>query len=56
MNGKIAKKIRKEFNALERKFSKSKNDIADELVRELLDAPLKYRFKFAMRIIFGRRH
>ena len=36
-------------------LKKERQDIADDLVRELLDAPFKYRFLFAAKLVFRRR-
>lgn len=47
MSGKTEKKYR-------RAFRKNQNLIADKLVFELLDAPFKYRFGFAMKLLFRR--
>lgn len=55
MSEKRARQIRKEFNKLERETKIKKQTVADNCVRELLNAPFKYRFLFAMRIIFHRR-
>lgn len=51
MSGKTARQIRKEFNRLKI----SKQNMADNLVRELLNAPFKYRFLFAMKVLFPKR-
>jgi len=48
MSGKTDKKIR-------RIIRKNHQKISDDLVRELLDAPFKFRFVFAMKIIFRRK-
>ena len=48
MSGKTEKKIR-------RTFRKNYQNISDSLVRELLDAPLRFRLAFAMKIIFRRK-
>lgn len=55
MSEKRARQIRKEFNRLERKTMVRKREVADEVARELLNAPFKYRFLFAMKVIFHRR-
>lgn len=55
MSGKTARQVRKEFNKLEEKIVVSKNEVADQLARELLNSPFKYRFKFAMKVLFHRR-
>lgn len=53
MSGKTSRMVRKGLNRLARK----ENAIAENIVRELLDAPLKFRLLFAMRILFrnGKR-
>lgn len=51
MNGKNSRMIRKCINSLNR----SKQETANDVVRELLNAPFKYRFGFAMKLIFHRR-
>lgn len=51
MSGKTSRMVRKELNRLARK----ENEIAESLVRELLDAPLKFRLLFAIRIVFRKR-
>ena len=51
MRGKTDRKIRKAVNAVVRKEDK----IADQIVLELLNAPFKYRFKFAMKLLFWRK-
>ena len=55
MSEKRARQIRKEFNRVERKAMAHKREVADEVARELLNAPFKYRFLFAMKVIFHRR-
>lgn len=50
MSEKRARQIRKEINALRRNNA----CVANELVRELLSSPLKYRFLFAIKLIFKR--
>lgn len=52
MSGKTDRRIRKGLNALQ----KGQQDIADDLVRELLNAPFKYRFLFAAKLVFRRRN
>lgn len=51
MSGKTDRRIRRGLNRLARR----EQDIADGLVRKLLEAPFKFRFLFAMRIIFRMR-
>lgn len=55
MSGKQARQVRKEFNKLEEKIVVRRSEVADDVARELLNSPFKYRFKFAMKIIFHRR-
>lgn len=47
MGGKTEKKLR-------RAFRKNQQIISDKLVLELMGAPFKYRFLFAMKLIFRR--
>ena len=51
MSGKTDRRIRKEVNHLIR----NNQAVADNLVKELLNSPFKYRFLFAMKLIFHRR-
>lgn len=51
MSGKTDRRIRREFNRLKR----NNQAVADNLVLELLNSPFKYRFLFAMKLIFHRR-
>ena len=51
MSGKNSRMIRKGINALNR----SKQETANDVVRELLNAPFRYRLGFAMKLIFHRR-
>lgn len=51
MSGKKNRMIRKGLNAMMR----SRQEISDSLVLELLNAPLKYRLMFAFRLVFRRR-
>ena len=55
MSGKTARQIRKEFNRIEKKVMAHKKEVANQLVRELLNALFKYRFLFAIKILFPRR-
>lgn len=55
MSEKRARQIRKEFNRVERKAMAHEKEVADKCVRQLLDAPFKYRFLFAIRVLFHRR-
>ena len=49
MSGKTDKRIRKAVK-------KQTQNISDTLIKELLDAPFKFRFLFAMRVIFRRKN
>lgn len=51
MSGKTDRRIRKGLNAMMR----NRQNISDDLVRELLDAPFKYRLRFAFALLFRRR-
>ena len=51
MSGKSDRRIRKEVNHLMR----NNQAVADNLINELLNAPFKYRFLFAMKLIFWRK-
>ena len=55
MSGKRSRQVRKEFNKLEEKIVVRRTEVAEDVARELLNSPFKYRFKFAMKIIFHRR-
>ena len=55
MSGKTARQIRKSLNAIARNQKQSKMEVAEELTRELLNSPFKYRLLFAMKLIFRRR-
>ena len=55
MSGKTARQIRKEYNKLEEKIVIRRSEVADDVARELLNSPFKYRFKFAMKVLFHRR-
>lgn len=55
MSGKQARQIRKGLNEIEKKAVMKKREVAEDLARELLNSPFKYRFSFAMKIIFHRR-
>lgn len=52
MSGKTARQVRKGLNEIERKCYIRKKEVADQCVRELLNAPFKYRFLFALRVLF----
>lgn len=51
MSGKYERQIRKNFNALQQ----SRKDTARDLIAELEAEPFKFRFLFAMKLIFRRR-
>ena len=55
MSGKTARQVRKEFNKLEEQIVLKRSEVADQVARELLNSPFKYRFKFAMKVLFHRR-
>ena len=55
MSGRNARQVRKEFNKLEEKIVIRRSEVADDVARELLNSPFKYRFKFAMKVLFHRR-
>lgn len=55
MSGKTARQLRKEFNKLEEKIVVKRTEVADDVARELLNSPFKYRFKFAMKVLFPKR-
>ena len=48
MSGKSARQIRKSLNA----FRRDRADIARSLIEELENAPFKFRFRFAMKLLF----
>lgn len=52
MSGKSDRRIRKEINHLMR----NNQAVADNMIKELLNSPFKYRFLFAMKLIFWRRN
>lgn len=54
MNGKYAKAKRKSMNKVKEDLHEGKKTIANDLVRELFNAPFKYRFVFAVKLIFKR--
>lgn len=55
MSGKTSRQLRKGLNEIEKNVRASKREVADQLARELLNSPFKYRFKFAMKLIFRRK-
>ena len=55
MSGKTDRRIRKGLNEIERNNAIRKRQLADELALELLRSPFKYRFLFAMKILFRKR-
>lgn len=55
MSEKTARQTRKEFNKLEEKIVVKRSEVADDVARELLNSPFKYRFKFAMKVLFPKR-
>jgi len=55
MSGKTSRQIRKGLNEIERKLYIRKKEIAEQCVRELIASPFKYRFLFAVKILFRRK-
>lgn len=55
MSGKTTRQIRKGLNEIERNAYQSRKKVAEDCVRELLNLPFKYRFLFAMKILFRRK-
>lgn len=53
MSGKQDKKIRRIMNKQYKELTVKKSEVAQDMIRELMTAPFKYRFKFCMRILFG---
>ena len=51
MSEKVARQVRKEMNALR----KNKENVANDIILELLNSTFKYRFKFAMKLLFYKR-
>lgn len=51
MSGKNDRKVRKAVNQLKQE----RKDTANDLVIELMNSPFKYRFRFAMALIFHRK-
>lgn len=51
MSEKIARQVRKEMNALR----KNKDAVANDIILELLNSPYKYRFMFAMKLLFFKQ-
>ena len=51
MSNKSARQIRKGLNALRQE----RKDTARDLIAELENAPFKYRFRFAMKLLFHRK-
>ena len=51
MSGKTDRRIRKGINAI----MAHNQAVADNLVLELLNSPFRYRFGFAMKLLFHRR-
>lgn len=46
MNGKVTKEIR-------RKVKQEKQTVANQMIVEILQAPFKYRLKFALKVLRG---
>lgn len=55
MSGKTDRRIRKEMNRIEESIRIKRQNVADECVLQLLNAPFKYRFLFALKILFRRK-
>lgn len=55
MSGKSTRQIRKEANALRTSLTQNRIETARDLISELEKAPFKYRFLFAMKLIFHRK-
>ncbi len=55
MSGRSSRQIRKEANAIRESLLQSRKEIAKDLIRELESAPFKYRFRFAMKLLFHRK-
>ena len=55
MSGKTSRQVRKGLNEIERKVTMKKHEVAEQCVRELINAPFKYRFLFAVKILFSRK-
>lgn len=55
MSGKSTRQIRKEANFLRTTLQQDRTETAKALIEELEKAPFKYRFRFAMKLIFHRK-
>lgn len=55
MSGKTDRKIRKAVNKRFKEVAQDRNALADSLVIELMNSPFKYRFRFALALIFRRK-
>lgn len=51
MSGKTSRQVRKGINALK----KDKEEMSNELITELLNAPFSFRLRFALQLIFWRK-
>ncbi len=51
MSNRYARQIRKDLNALRQE----RKDTARDLIAELENAPFKYRFRFAIKLLFHRK-
>lgn len=54
MSEKSTRQIRKEMNRMEENIQVKQTSVADALVRQLLNAPFKYRFLFAVKVLFRK--
>lgn len=50
MSGKTDRRIRKGINML----VANRQEVANQLIKELVNSPFKYRFIFAMKLIFKK--
>ena len=55
MSGKSSRQIRKEANALRTSLTQERKDTARDLIAELEASAFKYRFQFAMKLMFHRK-
>ena len=51
MSERGCRQVRKEFNALK----KSRAEVARDLIEELEKAPFRFRFRFAIKLLFHRK-
>lgn len=55
MSGKTDKKIRKIVNKKFKEITQDENAIANNLIIELMNSSFRYRFGFALALIFRRK-